>query len=177
MSENNKIAIVFKSKSGFTRTYAQLLAEELKGDLLEAAKVKAEDLLNYDTIIYGGGMYAKGINGVKLITKNYNLFKNKKIILFAVGSTPIREETTQLIREANIPRDQMEYINFFYLRGGFSYDRLTWFDKILMTLLKAKLKRIKNPDADQKGLLAAYDHPLDFTNKKYLKPIIDCVMK
>lgn len=175
MSQNNKVIVVYKSKSGFTKTYATWLAEELKGDLKEARNVKVEDLKSYDTIIYGGGIYAKSINGAKLITKNYEQLKDKKLILFAVGSTPVREESNKFIREANIPANQMDHIHFFYLRGGFDYNKLTAFDKVLMSMLKVKLKNVKKPDPDQKGMLAAYEHPLDFTKEKNLQPIIDYV--
>lgn len=51
-------------------------------------------LATYDTVIYGGGLYASGINGVKLITKNLDKLKNKKVIVFATGATPTRQETT-----------------------------------------------------------------------------------
>jgi menaquinone-dependent protoporphyrinogen IX oxidase len=175
MSEKNKIAVVYQSKSGFTKSYAQWLAEELHCDLLEGKKIKVSDLQGYDTIIYGGGLYAINVGGVKLITKNYELLKDKNIIVFAVGSSPVREESTQKIRKENIPAEQFDKIKFFYLRGGFDYSKLSPINKILMSMLKLKLKGIKNPDADQRGLLAAYDHPQNFTNKKYLKPIIECV--
>jgi menaquinone-dependent protoporphyrinogen IX oxidase len=173
MSVNPKTVVVYRSKSGFTKNYAQWLAENLKCDLLEGAKVKVNDLLSYDTIIYGAGMYAVGINGIKLITKNFEKLKDKKLIVFAVGATPVREETTQEVRRLNIPAEQFDKIKFFYLRGGFDYSRLSLFNKLLMTMMKIKLKLVKNPDADQKGMLASYKHPLDFTNPKYLKPIIE----
>jgi menaquinone-dependent protoporphyrinogen IX oxidase len=175
MSENKNVVVVYRSKSGFTKNYATWLAEELKCDLLEGARVKAEDLMNYETIIYGAGMYAIGINGIKLITGNYEKFKNKKLIVFAVGATPVREETSDEIRRVNIPLEQQDKIKFFYLRGGFDYSRLTLIDKLLMKLLKVKLKHVKDPDSDQKGMLNSYTHPLDFTNKKYLAPIIESV--
>lgn len=175
MSENKKILVVYRSKSGFTKNYAQWIAEELKCDLLEGNKATVSDLLSYETIIYGAGMYAVGINGIKLITDNFDKLKNKKLIVFSVGASPVREETTQEIRKKNIPAEQLEEIQFFILRGGFDYSRLTRFNKFLMTLMKMKLKRIKNPDADQKGMLASYTHPLDFTNKKYIESIIKSV--
>ncbi|MDF2537526.1 MAG: flavodoxin [Herbinix sp.] len=175
MSQNHNIAVVYRSKTGFTKNYANWLAEEFKCDLLEGEKVKASDLAKYQTIIYGGGMYAIGINGIKLITKNYRILKDKKLIVFSVGATPVRNATTEEIRKANIPAVMLDKIHFFYLRGGFDYSRLSPFHKFLMTLMKIKLKRMKNPDADAKGMLASYTHPLDFTNKKYIAPIVKCV--
>jgi menaquinone-dependent protoporphyrinogen IX oxidase len=175
MSENKKVVVVYQSKSGFTKNYATWLANDLNCDLLDGTKVRIGDLLGYDTIVYGGGLYAIGIRGVKLITKNYEQLKNKKLIVFAVGASPSREETTEEVRKINIPAEQLDKIHFFYLRGGFDYNRLTPFNKILMTLMKIKLKNVKNPDADQKGMLASYDHPVDFTKEKYLEPIINCI--
>jgi len=172
MSVNKKTVVVYQSKSGYTKNYAEWIAEELKCDLLEGNKIKVSDLLSYDTIIYGAGMYAVGINGIKRITKNFDKLQAKKLIVFSVGASPVRKETTEEVRKKNIPTEQLEKIQFFYLRGGFDYSRLTRFNKFLMTLMKINLKQVKNPDADQIGMLASYTHPLDFTNRKYIEPII-----
>jgi menaquinone-dependent protoporphyrinogen IX oxidase len=172
MSENKNVVVVYRSKSGFTKNYATWLSEQLRCDLREGNDISVNDLLIYDTIIYGAGLYAIGINGIKLITKNSEKLKGKKLIVFCVGATPNREESTEEVRKMNIPAEMLDQIKFFYLRGGFDYSRLSPFNKVLMTLLKLKLKKVKNPDSDQKGMLASYDHPLDFTNIKYIEPII-----
>ena len=41
-----------------------------------------------------------------------------------------------------------------------------------MTLLKWKLKRKKNLSSDEKGMLAAYKNPIDFTKKVNIKELI-----
>lgn len=175
MSENEKCVVVYRSGSGFTKAYAQWIAEDLKCDLKEGKGVEASDLLKYDTIICGGGLYEGRIKGFKLIKKNLALFEGKKLIVFTVGASPVRSETTEELRNKNLPGELQERIQFFYLRGGFDYSRLTPFNKFLMSLMKIKLKSAKNPTADEKGLLASYSHPLDFTNKKYIQPIIESV--
>lgn len=174
---NKKCVVVYRSRTGFTKNYANWLAEALHCDLLQGEKTKVEDLLKYDTILYGGGLYASGMNGVKLITKNYELLKDKEIVIFAVGATPVRSATTEEIKKMNLPGEFYDKIPFYYLRGGFDYSRLSLFHKILMTLLKIKLKSIKNPDADEKGMLASYSHPVDFTKKKYIEPILQYVTR
>lgn len=175
MSENNKTVVVYRSSTGFTKNYATWLSEDLKCDLLEGNKTKISDLQKYDTIIYGGGLYAVGISGIKLITKHFDQLKGKKIVIFAVGASPVREETTTLLRKSNIPAEIDQQIHFFYLRGGFDYNRLSPFMKLLMNLKKQQVKASKDTDPDAKGFLASYERPLDFTNRKYLKPIMDCV--
>lgn len=175
MSENKKVVVVYRSGAGFTKKYATWLAQELKCDLKTGKETKVSDLSNYETIIYGAGLYAVGISGIKLITKNYNQLKDKKLVVFAVGASPVREETTLLVRDSNIPAEMRDHVQFFYLRGGFDMSKLSPFLKFLMWLRKLQLKSIKNKDADTKGMLASYDHPLDFTNIKYIKPILDYV--
>jgi menaquinone-dependent protoporphyrinogen IX oxidase len=176
MSENKKIVVVYSSHTGFTQNYAAWLAQELHCDLKTAKEASVSDLLQYDTIIYGGGLYAVGISRIKLITKNYEKLKDKKLIIFAVGASPVREETTKEIRKANLS-DEMSDVKFFYLRGGFDYSRLSPFFKLLMKLKKQQLSSMKNQTADAKGMLASYDHPLDFTNIKNIKPIIESVVE
>ena len=51
-----KTIVAYKSKSGYTKKYAQWIAQELNCDIKENAELS--DIINYDVIIYGGGMYA-----------------------------------------------------------------------------------------------------------------------
>ncbi|MBP2631746.1 MAG: flavodoxin, partial [Firmicutes bacterium] len=78
-------------------------------------------LISYDTVIYGGGLYVVGINGVKDITQNIGKLKAKKVIVFATGVTPSREETIREVRDKNFTIEQQRHIRFFYLRAGFDY--------------------------------------------------------
>ncbi|MDF2906796.1 MAG: hypothetical protein K0R34_2117 [Herbinix sp.] len=176
MSKIEKIVVVYRSKTGFTKNYATWLAKRLDCTLLDGEKVSAMDLADYDTIIYGSGLYASGISGIKLITKNFEMLKKKRLIVFAVGASPSRKEIATELVKANIPEEQRDKIEFYYLRGGFDYSRLSPFYKLLMQLKKLQLKNLKNPDADTKGMLASYTHPLDFTNEKHLEPIIKSLL-
>lgn len=177
MSKNEKVVVVYRSKTGFTKNYATWLAKRLNCTLLEGDKISVKDITDYDTIIYGSGLYAIGISGIKLITKNFELLKDKRLIVFAVGASPAKREIVPELVKANIPTEQQNKIELYYLRGGFDYNRLSPFYKLLMNLKKLQLKKIKNPDADVKGMLASYERPLDFTNEKNLEPIIHSVLK
>ena len=176
MLKNEKTVVVYRSKTGFTKNYATWLATRLECTLLEGEKVTGKDLADYDTVIYGSGLYASGISGIKLITGNFELLKNKRLIVFAVGASPNRKGIVEELVKANIPAGQQDKIEFYYLRGGFDYNRLSPFFKVLMQLKKLQLKNLKNPDADAKGMLASYTRPLDFTNEKHLEPIVNSLL-
>lgn len=167
-----KIAVVYKSKTGFVEKYARWIAKELSADIFKTSETAIDKLLAYDTIIYGGGLYVSGINGIKLITKNLGKLEGKKIIVFASGATPPRKEALEDVINHNFTAEQQKEIKFFYLRGGFDYGKLTLKDKILMTLLKWKIESKNKLTADEKGMYAAYQKPVDFTKKKNIEELI-----
>jgi len=127
-------------------------------------------------VIYGGGLYVVGINGVKYIKQNLNKLNDKKVIVFATGVSPFREEAISEVKNKNFTSEEQKHIQFFYLRGGFDYNKLKTFDKVLMTLLKWKIKwkikRKKELTPDERGMLASYDQSVNFTRKKNIDEII-----
>jgi len=172
-----KTAVIYKSQTGFTKKYAEWIAEELLTDIFEVSKVTSDMLIQYDTIIYGGSLHAVGISGVKLITENINILKDKKVIVFATGASPERENVINEVRDKNFTLDQQKKIKFFYLRGGFNYKGLKMVDKFLMQLLKFKIKSKKREEltSDEIGMLAVFDKPVDFMRKKDIDKIIGYV--
>lgn len=174
-----KPAVVYRSKSGFARQYARWIAEELAADLFEGSKVTVETLTAYDTIIYGGGLYASGINGVKLITNHLDKLQGKKLVVFATGAAPGRAEELDHVRDSNFTQEQQKRIRFFYLRGGFDYSKLTWVDKLLIILLRLKIqwrkKRNVQLHPDEKGMLHACDQAVDFRRKTNISDLITFV--
>lgn len=167
-----KILVIYKSKSGFVKKYAEWIAEECSADLSEASKIGGDMFAKYDTVIYGGGLYAAGINGLKLIKQNIDKLENKNVIVFATGVSPIREETIRDVVNKNFTPEEIKKIRFFCLRGGFDYSKLTLIDKGAMNMMKAIFKRKKELTEDERGMLAAYDEPVDFTDKKNIEEIM-----
>lgn len=170
-----KTVVIYKSKTGFAKKYAQWIAKELSADIFEFTKADINILANYDNVIYGGSLYAVSINGVKLITQNLDKLKGKKIVVFATGASPSRKEVISEVRNKNFTLEQQKYIHFFYLRGGFDYSKLKILDKILMTLLKWKIKSKKELTDDEKGMISMYDKPVDFTREENIDAIIDYI--
>lgn len=172
-----KVVVIYKSKYGSTKRYAEWIAEEAKADLHEASEVKTEDLAKYDVIVFGGSLHAVGIKGIKLITDNFEKIKDKRLIVYGVGASPVREDAIKSVIESNFKGNMRDKINFFYLRGAFNYDKLSIGDKMLMNALKLKIKSKKEGelDEDSKGLLECYDNPVDWTDKKAIEPIVKCI--
>lgn len=170
-----KTAVIYWSKSGYVKNYAFWLSEALNADMFNGADIDYDELEHYDTLIFGGGLYVVGINGVKSMKEIMNMYRDKEAIVFACGASPSREAVKNEVLEKNFSEKERYRIRFYYFRGGFDFDSLTLRDKILMRLLKFKLKRKKKLTPDEKGMLEAYDHPVDFTKRENLSSLVDYV--
>lgn len=166
-----KTIVVYRSKYGYAKKYAEWIAEALNCDIKENAALG--DIAGYDMIICGGGIYAGRINGANLVTKNLGKLSGKRLILFAVGSNSGADKDIVPFWNKILTPEQQAQIPHFYLRGGFDYGRLNGGDRLLMNLLKSQLKKQKDPDEETKGLLAAYETPVDFTDKERLKELLE----
>ncbi len=170
-----KTVVIYKSTSGFTKKYAEWIAQSLNCDLLDRKQADLEKILNYDIIIYGGSLHAAGIRGVDLIRKNLPRLKEKTIVIFATGASPARPAVSSEVLNRNFTSDQQNQISFFYLRGGFDFNKLDLVNKALMTLMKWKIKFKKKWDSDEKGMMAAFSKPVDFTDKENLKELLQFI--
>jgi len=174
----NKIAVIYKSRYGSTKKYAQWIADEVKGDLFNCSEVNVEKLTEYDIIIYGGGLYASGIAGISLITKNFERIKDKKIIVFTVGlASTNRKEVFAPIIEKNFSKSMYANIKFFHLRGEIDYKKLGLIHKSMMAMLRKVIIR-KKPDEltdDDKQLLDTYGGKVDFTDKNTITPLVNYI--
>lgn len=168
-----KTAVLYKSISGFTKTYAQWIAEELHSDLYSIEEVSPTLLSQYDLIVFGGSLHMVGIAGYKKLQKWLQKTEQPpKLVLFTTGASPQKEEAIEEVRNANLTPEEQKYIPFFYLRGGFDFDKLDLLNKVIMTLLKWKLKMTKNKTVDEIGMLNAYYTPMDFTRKEHLDELL-----
>ncbi len=174
-----KAAVIYSSKTGYTKKYAEWIANELSvtaSDLSRLDDLK-EVLSESEVLIYGGGLYAIGINGLKEILSVINASSVKKIIIFATGLSHDSEEVREEIFKNNLKEFIHENISLYYFRGGFDYSRLGFMDKALMRLLKLKISMKKKKGqpltSDEKGMLAVFHQKVDFTNRKSLDNLLN----
>ena len=174
----NSEVVIYKSQYGSTKKYAEWIANELNVDLFNYKDIKARKLATYDTIVFGGGLYASGINGISLITKNFEALKDKNLVIFTVGlaSTDDKEIFRPII-EKNCKEEIRKKMQFFHLRGGIDYKKLSFIHKTMMAMLKSVVSK-KNPDQlseDDKMMLATYGDKVDFCDIKTIKPLVSYV--
>ena len=86
-----KVLVIYSSKTGFTKRYAERIADDTNAMLLpvKEAKSKSDEFFNeYDAIIYGGWIMAGRVDGADWFFEKAKKLNNKKLVLFACGATP-----------------------------------------------------------------------------------------
>ena len=170
--------IVYKSKYGSTRKYAEWIAEETGYDCVECGKLKIEAIKEYDTLIFGGGLYASGIAGLSFLKKNIAALRGKKVIAFCCGASPYDEKYFNEMKDYNM-KDELAKIPLFYCRGACRMEGMSFKDKTLCKMLRKSLAKKEPKDLAvwEAALIEAVDTGNDWTDKEYIKPILQELSK
>lgn len=170
-----KTIVIYKSRYGSTKTYAQWIAQELSCEAVDYTNVKWQDLLEYDTIIYGGGLYAEIIAGASLVTKNIDKLGDKKIIIFTTGITPMdcREYYDDIVVKKNFKGDVYSKIKVFNFPGKMILDELTPVHRAALKTLKKIMSGKSNPTEMEKLLVELCDADGDFSDRNLIKELVE----
>jgi len=172
-----KTIVVYKSKYGSAKTYANWIAEELSCEAVDAKNISAKDLMQYDKIVYGGGLYAEIIGGLFLITKNIELLKDKKIAVYSTGITPLscRDYYDKMVIEKNFKNGVPENVKVFNFMGKMIMDELSVVHRSALKTLKKIMSSKENPTEMEKMLVDLCDADGDFMDKTAIKELVDYI--
>jgi flavodoxin len=171
----NKRVVLYESHYGSTETYAQWIGDALNCECKRIKDFDLNNLNNYDTIIYGGGMYAVGILGLKKLKRALANVSGVNVFVFAVGLSTITEKTLVHVRDSNLD-GPLKDIPLFMLRGKFDIDKVSFKHKLLMKALAKKVKSKNEPlTDDERGIVECVKMPVDAMDKSQINSLIKAV--
>jgi menaquinone-dependent protoporphyrinogen oxidase len=129
-----RVLIVYKSKYGSTRQYAQWIQKEIPSDLVDVETEGKPEFAKYDVIIFGSYMRMGRIVIAPLMIEAWNVIKGMKIVLYTTSGTPPQHPNIQKIFNKNLPEDIRKEITYFPLPGRMLKNDLSFFDKILVAI-------------------------------------------
>ncbi len=170
--------VIYKSKYGSTKAYAQWIAEELGCEAVDTKNIRPEDLSSYDTIVYGGGLYAEVIAGVTLITKRFEQLKNKRLFVFSTGITPLdcHEYYDKLVLEKNFKPEMLKHIKVYHFLGKMIIDELSLVHRTALKSLKKLMSGKENPTEMEKLLVELCDADGDFSDRAAIGDLVRDVL-
>lgn len=171
---SKKIAVLYKSKYGTTRTYAKWISDKLHGDLYGIDNVTFQNLDTYDYIIFAGALYAGKLSSVKGIKKFYKKLKGRKnlyCVIVGLTNTNDKEFYNNAVNQ-NFKSDEKENMKFYFLRGSIDFDKLKLHHALMMHMLKRIISSKSIKTEDEKLLLENYGKKIDFLNKTSIEEIV-----
>ena len=106
--------IIYQSKYGATRKYAEWIQAMTNFHCMETSKAQVGEVAQYETILLCGGVYASGIAGLSFLKKNIDKLKKNKLAILCVGASPYDESAFAEIKAHNLTGESKRYSAFLW---------------------------------------------------------------
>lgn len=170
-----KTIVIYNSQTGFTKRYAEWIAEAVKADCLELSVAKKKDLIAYEAIIFGSWACAGSISKISWFKDNVSKWADKKLIIFCVGGSPIDNPEIEQFFENFFKETEFKNVNVFYCPGGFNYEKMSVSSRLMMKMFVKALKAKKGKTEAEKEMIKIISSSYDISDKKYIEPILECL--
>ncbi|MDD3429100.1 MAG: flavodoxin domain-containing protein [Oscillospiraceae bacterium] len=157
--------VVYQTSTGFTKQYAQWIAEEMKCEAVSIKDISAQTIKAYQQVIFGGWVMGNMIFGLDKIIK----MEPQNLTVFAVGATPASIDIEATIKSQN----HLENTPLYYFEGGFHFNKLSLPVKIMLKMLKKSAEKKENKTPQEEYMARILGTSFDHTNKKFIQPLLD----
>ncbi len=158
-------AVVYQSRYGSTRQYAEWLSQSLQMELFSLNEMKDKNIAQFSEIVFCSPVYYGKILLSRYIKKTWNLFKGKKLYLLVVaGVDENAKEDIQNMINLNFKPIILSRLKWFYLGGRMELERLKLMEKFIVKRLAKIIEDEKERDKLQNGY--------DMIERKKLDPVI-----
>ncbi len=168
-----KTIVIYNSQTGFTKRYAQWIAQKTNAECIEYGKAKNMDLDSYDAIVFGGWAVAGSISKLKWFKKNISRWSEKKLVAFCVGASPIENPEIELTLPKNFTDEELKVVRWFYCPGGLDYEKMPVTSKTMIKMFVKVLNSKKNKTEADEEQIKMMSSSYDISDIKYIQPIIE----
>ncbi len=168
-----KTYVIYNGKTGFTESYANWIAEDLKGAAVPFKDSAKTAITADDLVIFGGRVHVGRVENLGKILERFG--KSGKLIVFGVGATPAEAADAVGSIWKNSLGDSIDVIPHFYMPGGLNYEKMGFLDRKIMKMVAKAVSSEKNKDDLREGFSNAITSSHDISSKEYIKPLIELV--
>lgn len=171
------ILVCYKTVTGFTRRYAEWIAQKTGARLIESREVDAETIAPYDVVVFGGRFHAGKVDGLDHIKQLMAGQTDKELVLFATGAMPptARSDIEQAW-QTNLNEPEMKQLPHYYFPAGLCYEKMPWSDRLMMKVFigmnKRKLKKAAQDCPFDEAGLEMITRSFDISKPEYIEPLI-----
>lgn len=179
MKKDNRVKtiVIYHSQTGFTKRYAQWIAEATGADCLPLSAAKKKSMEPYEAIVFGGWACSGSISKISWFKDNIDRWADKKLIAFCVGGSPIDNPEIEPALKQNFTESQLKKVSVFYCPGGFNYEKMSASSKLAMKIFIKMLKAKKDKTEAEQEMTKVISSSYDLSDRKYIEPILNCLQK
>ncbi|MDE5700368.1 MAG: flavodoxin domain-containing protein [Lachnospiraceae bacterium] len=175
MKRSNMI-VIYKSSTGFTKKYAEMIAKEMECELADYRNVSADTLSGYDIVIFGSRAHAGRIDGYQKAKSLFEKCNVSRLVLFVTGATPnAAADVVEAFWRQNLSEDEMTALPHFYMQSGLCYERMSLTDRLMMKAAAIMIKNKKGKTAQDIEFEQAIKSSYDISAREYIEPLISCL--
>ena len=170
------IAVVYATKYGHTKQYAEWLKEETGADIFAVASFTSTKALEYKAVVFAGGVYGDKILIMDWLKKNLGQVNVNKMIVAAVSwyCNDSEEAKARLITE-NYPEQFKNVVPLIVINSGIDKKKTSVMDKAQLLAAQTSINKHDVRTADDINALAIIKGYSDSTSKDNLKSLIAAI--
>lgn len=172
-----KTIVIYHSQTGFTKRYAQWIADATGDDCVTLSEAKKKSMDTYGTIVFGSWVCAGNIRKLGWFKRHMEQWTDKKLIVFCVGASSIAHSEIELVLKQNFTKAERKKADVFYCPGGFHYEKLPTPSKLMIKVFIKMLKAKRDRTTADEEMLKMISSSYDISDKKYIEPILQCLKK
>lgn len=139
--------IIYKSKYGAAKQYAQWFGEGMGFEVVSLNDMKGKNVKEYDCFVVGSSIYMGRSKAAKWVRDNWEGIKDKKVFFFSVGDTnPDNEKEVGEIWKVNLPDEIRGKVMCRHFRGRSSYRGMSATDRLIMNFATMMVKDQKEKE-------------------------------
>lgn len=125
--------VIYTSKYGSTRQYAQWLAEDAGFELYSIAACP-KDLDGFDVVVLAGSIHAGSVSIKGHATAIWPSIKDKKVLLILTSGTSNKEVIKKVV-EDSFPADIVSSMRVFAVGGRYVFNRMSFIDRNIIRMV------------------------------------------
>lgn len=167
--------VIYNSQTGFTKRYAEWIAQAAGADCAELSAAKKLDLAPYEAIVFGGWAFAGRISKINWFKRHIAKWTDKKLLVFCVGASPAENPEIEPTLKRIFNKPEQKRVNVFYCPGGFSYEKMSAPSKLLMKMFVNALKVKQDKTPEEQKMIQTLCSSYDLSDRTYIEPILACL--
>jgi ADP-ribose pyrophosphatase len=142
-----KSIVVYHSKYGSTRQYAEWIGAETGAEVVELKQAKQKHLTAYDAVAFGCPFYAGRLKIAGFVQECAPKLAGKRLAFFAVTARQPDDQGIVTDYERAVPEDVRRSLRFFALPGRLMLSQLSFLERGVMKMMKAtEFDRVKRDE-------------------------------